>query len=112
MLAFSLNSNASGGFSCDGDIKGIHVQVSGSTGHVVGNPLVSDISIAIGEEVLTIPKNYVAGYWNSESKFLLNVIDEQAEYSQVYLEVSKERGTLTLDTKLLKGTTKVKCLFE
>lgn len=118
-LTFSLNSFASGGFFCDAKITTImdqtDVQISGSTGHVVGNPLISDITISVDGTEAKISKKQVVGYWGEGSLFQLHVVDPQAEYSVIQLSFDQNTGTgeLVLDYgEVVARTYDVSCSFE
>lgn len=119
LLAFSMNSFASGGFFCDAKIRTImdetSVSISGSTGHVVGNPLISGITISVDGTEAKISKKQVVGYWGEGPLFQLHVVDPQAEYSIIQLSYDQNTGNgeLVLDYgEVVARTYDVSCSFE
>lgn len=118
-LTFSLNSFASGGFFCDAKITTImdqtDVQISGTTGRVAGNPLISDISVSIDGDNSTISKKQVVGYWGEGPTLQLHTVDSNAEYSEIILNYNQETnsGELVIDYQGVIGKTyDVECSFE
>lgn len=118
-LLFSLNSFASGGFFCDAKVTTLmdqtDIQISGPTGHVVGNPLIGDITIAVDGTEAKISKTQVVGYWGEGPLLQLHVVDPQAQYSVIILNYDQNSGTgeLVLDYgEVVARTYDVSCSFE
>ena len=108
----SPEAYATGGFNCH--IPSGELQISGTTGTLPGNPLVSDITVVYGGIVATIPKVNVVGYWNDGETFLIRALDsERLEDSLVLKYNSKTKlKTLYVSVDGLQDTVKVQCDFE
>lgn len=121
-LLASVNSYATGGFFCNAEIRNndiqVDVQISGTTGRVNGNPLVSNLIFSIdnmSDLNFEIPKDNVVGYWNYGTELKLNALDDQAMESVVLLNYNLElqKGTLEVNFQGIIGKTDViECQFE
>ncbi|MDC1174238.1 hypothetical protein OAT67_02510 [Bacteriovoracaceae bacterium] len=117
-LAFTMNAHATGGFDCVGNkANGEKVEIFGTTGHVVGNPLVSDVFMTVGnvETAQVFPRNQVVGYWNMGRQFKLAITDDNAMEIVVKLIARYKRNSPDMKGKLtLPGgeVVKVKCVAE
>jgi hypothetical protein len=111
-VAISPEAYATGGFNCH--IPSGELQISGTTGTLPGNPLVSDITVVYGGIVATIPKVNVVGYWNDGETFLIRALDsERLEDSLILKYNSKTKlKTLYVSVDGLQDTVKVQCDFE
>lgn len=105
LTLLSINTFATGGFTCT--TKGIENQIEiwGTTGRVHGNPIVGDIGVNItnGPE-LRIPKAQVVGYWNMGETFKLAIVDDQALGFQYLINAKYVTG---VDFPVAVGTLEV-----
>ncbi len=108
----SRDARATGGFNCH--IPSGEVQISGTTGTLPGNPLVSDITVMAGGIVSTIPKLNVVGYWNEGGILLIRAIDTDSLEDSLVLKYNSKTQlrSLYLAVGDLKDTVKVECDFE
>lgn len=111
---------ASGGFTCT-DATGLSVY--GGTGRVVGNPLISDVTVDYrGQTIARYPKSQVMGYWNHGNEIRVLVSDADMIDSVAEIRVSgldgNDDGLMTLTALTSYGKTivrknvKVSCMFE
>ena len=121
-LLLSMNAFASGGFTCNAKIQNdeaqVEVQISGSTGRVLGSPIISDLFVGIdgaSDLQFKIPQNQIVGFWNLGPDLMVHALDAEAETSQVLLKynLETEKGSLVFDFQGIKAvTTDITCLFE
>lgn len=115
-LAFTMNAHASGGFECSGtNINGETVALIGGAGHVVGNPLISDVTLITGTTSEVFPKANVVGYWNMSRKFKIAIADDNVEQILVKLTAKYKKNSDELKGKLTLPTgevVKVECIME
>ncbi len=108
----SVDAHATGGFNCH--IPSGEIQISGTTGTLPGNPLVSEITVVAGGIVTTIPKLNVVGYWNEGGILLIRAIDTDSLEDSLVLKYNSKTKLKSLYLALgdLKDTVKVECDFE
>ena len=121
-LLASVNSYATGGFFCNAEIRNndiqVDVQISGTTGRVIGNPLVANLIFSIdnmSDLRFEIPKEDVVGYWNLNNELKLNALDNQAMESVVLLnyDIESQKGSLEVNFQGIVGKTDIiECQFE
>ena len=115
-LVFSLNAHATGGFDCTGvKSNGEQVSISGATGRVVGNPLISPVLMTVGNQEINqvFPRAQVVGYWNIGRYLSLAIIDSNAEKMLVKLEAKfKKRSNIAKGKLILADGEKVKVTCE
>jgi hypothetical protein len=111
-VAISPEAYATGGFNCH--IPSGELQISGTTGTLPGNPLVSDITVVYGGIVATIPKVNVVGYWNDGETFLIRALDSERLEDSLILKYNSRTKLKTLYVSVdgLQDTVKVQCDFE
>jgi hypothetical protein len=121
-LLASVNSYATGGFFCNAEIRNndiqVDVQISGTTGRVIGNPLVANLIFSIdnmSDLRFEIQRENVVGYWNLNNELKLNALDEQAMESVVLLnyDIESQKGSLEVNFQGIVGKTDIiECQFE
>ena len=117
-LLLSLNAHATNGFDCTGyKADGKKVELFGTTGRVPGNPLVSDLTMTVGniEIAQVIPRNLVVGYWNMGRDLRVAAVDANAENMVLKLRAKLRRNSHIAKGKLTLANgekIKVKCIME
>jgi len=108
----SPEAYATGGFNCH--IPSGELQISGTTGTLPGNPLVSDITVTYGGLEATIPKSNVVGYWNDGEILLIRAVDSDRLEDSLVLKYNSKTKLKTLYVSVggLQDTVKVQCDFE
>ena len=111
-LFLSPDAFATGGFNCH--IPSGELQISGTTGTLPGNPLVSDITVVYGGIEATIPKSNVVGYWNDGEILLIRAVDSDRLEDSLVLKYNSKTKLKTLYVSVggLQDTVKVQCDFE
>lgn len=118
LALFSFNSFATGGFDCELKLSPtLTANISGTTGRVVGNPLVGPLYITKDnyETVSEISRDLVVGYYNYNSELKILALNEDVSETVVEIDYNSryKKGSAKI---FLDGinyrTHAIKCEFE
>ena len=112
LLLMSFNVYATGGFDCASKDK--KVEIYGTTGRIIGNPLVGELGLIVDGVETKIAKDNILGYWNMDTELKLIALDQDYIEPVLILKVEQEiisykfKGTAQFKDR----TVKVECIVE